>query len=365
MKALKDIFASLSTSSASASGAVGIDIGSSAIKVVELQEKQGVVTLTTYGELQLGPYAAKDLGSVVMLQPKEEQEALVDVVRESAVTVRNAVFAMPLSSSFVTNVGIEAEPEADLAPMVRVEARKVIPASLSEVTLDWAEVEQSVKKPTITAKDKVRRDVLIAAIQNNALERFKVLMQFAGFRQPPTEIECFSAIRSVFDSDIKHIAIIDVGASSTKLYLIRDGLLMRMHRVRAGGAVVTEQLAKHLNVSFEEAEQRKQATTRSDTSFADLKRQHDASYDRAFREFNQVIREYEQKTGAIVSIVYLSGGGILFPGFVSYVKESLRKDVEVVHPFSKVSYPAFMSDVIKQIGPSFTVALGAALRTFE
>lgn len=364
MKAFKDIFATLS-SSASPSGAVGIDIGSSAIKVVELQEKQGVVTLTTYGELQLGPYTAKDLGAVVTLQQKEEQEALVDVIRESAVTVRNAVFAMPLSSSFVTNVGIEAEPDADLAPMVRVEARKVIPASLSEVTLDWAEVEQSAKQTATGEKEKIRRDVLIAAIQNNALERFKVLMQFAGFRQPPTEIECFSTIRSVFDNDQKNIAVIDVGAASTKLYIIRDGLLMRMHRVRAGGAVVTESLTTHFKQSFETVEHLKQTMSRSDKRFADMKRQHDAAYDRAFREFNQVLREYEQKTGATIGTVYISGGASLFPGFASYVKETLRKDVERANPFAKVSYPAFMADVIKQIGPSFTVALGAALRNFE
>lgn len=364
MKAFKDIISSLSSSTAPG-GAVGIDIGSSSIKVVELQEKQNVVTLTTYGELQLGPYAAKELGATVSLQPKEEQEALVDVIRESAVTVRSAVFAMPLSSSFVTNVGIDAEADADLAPMVRVEARKVIPASLSEVTLDWAEVEQSEKKSATAGKEKIRRDVLIAAIQNNALERFKVLMQFAGFRQPPTEIECFSTIRSVFDSDIKHLAVIDVGAASTKLYIARDGLLMRMHRVRAGGAVVTDELAKHLKLPFEATEQLKQTITRTDKQFAEIKRHHDASYDRAFREFNQVLREYEQKTGTTISTVFLSGGGVLFPGFVSYVKDALRKEVELADPFAKVSYPAFMSDVIKQIGPSFTVALGAALRNFE
>jgi type IV pilus assembly protein PilM len=365
MKALKDIFTSLASSSSTVPGAVGIDIGSSSIKVVELQEKEGVVTLSTYGELQLGPYAAKDLGAVVTLQPKEEQEALVDVIRESAVTMRSAVFAMPLSSSFVTNVGIEAEAEADLAPMVRVEARKVIPASLSEVTLDWAEVEQPEHKTDTVIKEKVRRDVLIAAIQNNALERFKVLMQFAGFRQPPTEIECFSTIRSLFDSAVKHAAIIDVGAASTKLYIMRDGLLMRMHRVRAGGMMVSETLMTQLSVSFEEAEKRKQTVGRKDAQFPELKRHHDHVYDRAFREFNQVLREYEQKTGATIGVVYVTGGAALFPSFVPLVKDALRKEVMLADPFAKVSYPAFMGDVLKQIGPSFTVALGAALRSFE
>lgn len=362
MKSLKDLVSSFKTvASSGAPGAVGIDVGSSSIKVVELQEKNNVLTLTTYGELQLGPYEGKELGEAVKLEAKSEQEALVDVIRESAVTMRSAVFAMPLSSSFVTNVSIEANPEADLAPMVRVEARKVIPASLSEVTLDWAEVEYTENQ----SEEKNRRDVLIAAIQNVALERFKVLMQFAGFKEPPTEIECFSAIRGLYKSNEENTVIIDVGATSTKLYIAHDALLMRMHRVRAGGAIATEQIAHSLEIPFAEAEERKHTTERSDKAFADIKRAHDSSYERAFREFGQVLREYEQKMGHKIDVIKLAGGGALFPGVDTMLKDALRKDVEFANPFTKVAYPAFMDDTIKDIGPSFTVALGAALRDFE
>jgi type IV pilus assembly protein PilM len=360
MKSLKDLVSSF-VSSAASSGAVGIDVGAASIKVVELQEKDEVLSLSTYGELQLGPYEGKELGEVVQLEPKAEQEALVDVIRESAVSARNAVFAMPLSSSFVTNVSIEAEANADLSPMVRVEARKVIPASLSEVTLDWAEVEH----PQNEEEEVNRRDVLIAAIQNGALERFKVLMQFAGFNNPPTEIECFSAIRSLSNAKEPNTVVIDIGANSSKLYIAHEALLMRMHRVRAGGTIATRQIATALEIDFAEAEQKKLTADRSDHDYADMKQVHNASYERAFREFNQVLREYEQKTGHEIDVVRLSGGGALFPGVDALLKDILDKDVEFANPFSKVAYPAFMEDTIKQIGPSFVVALGAALRDFE
>lgn len=360
MKSFKDLVSSLATAD-STTGAVGIDIGSSSIKVVELQERNEVLTLTTYGELQLGPYMGKPLGEAVQLEPKSEQEALVDVIRESAVTARNAVFAMPLSSSFVTNVSIEADADADLAPMVRVEARKVIPASLSEVTLDWAEVEHVEGKN----EEVNRRDVLIAAIQNNALERFKVLMQFAGFKQPPTEIECFSTIRGLYEAKKPDTVVIDIGATSAKLYIARDSLLMRMHRVRAGGAVATHEIAKAFEIKFEEAEEMKYKADRSDDRFSELQKAHNASYQRAFREFGQVLREYEQKTQRSIDVVFLTGGGVLFPGIDIMIKDALNKDVEFADPFSKVAYPAFMADTIKEIGPSFAVALGAALRNFE
>lgn len=352
-----------------ASSVVGIDIGSSAIKVVELQEKKGVVTLTTYGELQLGPYAQKNIGESVTLTPKQEQEALVDVLRESAVTAKQAVFAMPLTSSFITNVSLEVDAAADLSGIVRIEARKVIPASLSEVTLDWAEVDTGTEE---TEKDKkkeessmVQKQLLIAAIQNTALDRFKVLMQFAGLEQPPTEIECFSTIRSLYTASDKDMVIVDIGAISTKLFIVKNGLLMRMHRIRAGGALASNRIASLLNVDFEDAEVRKQGITREDEKFTDIKRAHDSSYERAFREFKQVLEEYEVKSGQKISTVYLSGGGAMFPGVDTLLQEALARQVVKAHPFSKVAFPAFMQDTIKEIGPSFSVALGAALRSFE
>ena len=113
MSFITNILSSLQSKDGSGSSVVGIDVGSASMKVVELEERKGVVTLVTYGEVQLGPYAGKQLGDSVTLDAKQEQEALVDVIRESAVKARNAVFAMPLSSSFVTNVSIDADADAD------------------------------------------------------------------------------------------------------------------------------------------------------------------------------------------------------------------------------------------------------------
>lgn len=339
---------------------VGIDIGSSSIKVVELKDRDGVVTLTTYGELQLGPYMDKGIGESVNLERDKEQEVLVDVIRESAVTAKDAVFAMPLSSSFVTNVELEAAKEADLSALVRVEARKVIPASLSEVTLDWAEVEAGAKNDEAGI-----RKVLIAAIQNNALDRFKLLMKFAGLNQPPTEIECFSAVRALYDSTEDTIAIIDIGAASTKLYIAHQGLLMRMHRVRAGGVAATKLIAEQEKSTFEEAELLKQTVGRTDNTFSTIQKAHHSTYERAFREFNQVIREYEKENQVTLDAVYLAGGGSQFPGTKTQLAEVLQKDVRHANPFKKVAYPAFMQDTMLEIGPSFTAAFGAALRMFE
>ncbi len=361
MSFLNNIVSSIKESQQSASSVVGIDIGSSSVKVVEIEDRKDVLTLLTYGEIQLGPYVGKEIGKSVNLEPKEEQQALVDVIRESAVKSRSGVFAMPLSSSFVTNVSIDAPPDSDLSSMVRVEARKVIPASLSEVTLDWAEVGLDKLEDSNDEK----HNVLIAAIQNNALERFKILMQFAGMKNPPTEIECFSTIRSLYRKSEDHVAIVDLGASSAKLYIAQKGLLMRMYRIRAGGTLATKAIADDLEIDFATAEDKKYMASSDEDQFSKIKSAHNRSYDRAFREFRQVIAEYEKRSGVSIDTVYLSGGGALFPGIDSHLQNSLEKPVFKSNPFSKISYPAFMEDTMHEVGPTFTVALGAALRAFE
>jgi len=359
MKSFGNLFSSLTKSSDSANSVVGIDVGSSSIKVVELQESNGIISLTTYGELQLGPYVDMEVGQSVILDPKKEQQALVDILRESAVKAKHAVFAMPLSSSFVTTINLTSGPDEDISSRIRVEARKYIPVPISEVTLDWAEID------SFNTDDKTQRDVLVAAIQNEALNRFKVLMQFVNLKEPPTEIECFSSIRGAYNETEKDIAIIDVGAVSTKLYIARSGLLQRMHRIRAGGAIATKRIAGTLELSFEESEILKRSVRKEDNNFREIQRIHHSCYERAWEECLLFIREYEDTVSTKLHKVYLTGGGSIFPTTKSSVESVLQRDLSVVNTFDKVSYPAFMEDIVTELAPTFHVALGAAMRVYE
>jgi len=339
------------------SSAFGVDIGTSAIKVVELAEKNGILSLVTYGEIQLGPYAGSPLGAAVVLDAKQEQEALVDVIRESAITSSNAVFAMPLGASFISTTSIEADADADLSSMVRVEARKLIPASLSEVTLDWAELSSLRNE-----KDGGHR-ILIAAIQNTAIERFKVLMQFAGFVGAPTEIECFSTNRTITKQE--HSVIMDFGATSTKLYMTHDGILTRMHRVNVGGEQVTKAIANSLELDFAAAEQIKRNVQPQGEHYATVRQAYETVYGRSFREFRQVIDHYQTSADMNFSYISVCGGASLFSGLSGQITDKLALQSDSIDPFKNVAYPAFMEDVMHEIGPVFTTALGAALRNFE
>lgn len=356
----RKLFSLASTTPATLGRVVGIDIGSSSMKVVELENRHDVLTLTTYGELQLGPYDnGKSLGQAVVLSPGTERQALVDILRESAVKAKGAVFAMPLSSSFVTTMNLLASEGEDITPRVRVEARKYIPVPIAEVTLDWAEVELA------DGRDKNSRDILLAAIQNEALKRFNSLMQAVNFTNAPTEIECFSTIRGIYSESEPDVAIIDLGANLTKLYIVRSGLLQRMYRVKAGGAACTEKISLELELKEEEVEVLKRSIRHDNNQFTIFQKIHHNYFDRVLREFKQVLVDYEKKVEVTVSRVYITGGVAQFPGMDKFIASQLDKETVMVAPFEKVAYPAFMEDTMKEIGPSFTTALGAALRSFE
>jgi type IV pilus assembly protein PilM len=320
-----------------------------------LEEKSGVLTLATYGEIQLGPYADKPLGAAVQLDAKQEQEALVDVIRESAVKARQAVFAMPLSASFISTTTLNVGPEVDLGAQVRIEARKLIPASLSEVTLDWAELE--------FADNQEGRPVLIAAIQNTEIARLNVLMQFAGFQNSPTEIECFSTIRTLPPKG--HTIIIDFGASSAKMYITNDGVLNRMHRINIGGSKITEQLAELQETDFETAELKKIQIKDGDADYASLNGVYNKVYGRALREFRQVIDSYRSVHNINIDVIHVCGGSSLYAGMNKMIQSATGIEAIYINPFTNVAYPAFMEDAMREIGPSFVPALGAALRHFE
>lgn len=356
----KHIFSSFTaTSKHSPNSVVGVDVGSSSIKVVELAQTEKALTLRTYGELQLGPYADKPIGESVSLEHERLVEALVDVIRESGVKATDGVLAIPFDSSFVTVVPITVKKGEQVAAKITVEARKYIPVPLTDITLDWSELNTYGDNETRV------HEILLAAIQNDALQRYQKLMSAVKMVSQPSEIEVFSTIRGAFRSDDSTLAILDLGAETSKLFIVKDGALERIHRVYDGGTNCTKRIAHLLNVSFDEAENMKRTYSETVPHARDIYKAYVSSLERPLQEFKRVIDQYEARNGEQIGRVVLVGGAALFPTVQAYVGDVLNKDVGLVRPFDRVAYPAFMEDALKEIGVSFATALGAALRPFE
>lgn len=338
---------------------VGIDIGSASVKVVEIEETPRTIMLRTYGELQLGPYDDKALGELVQLKEQKQVEAVTDVMRESGVSGKTGALAMPLSSSFLTVIPVNLSPQEDMSARIPVEAKKYVPLSLSDVTLDWSELP-----PVGESKTSVR-EVLLAAIENNALSSHRQLLSSIGMTGEAAEIEAFSLVRALWRAKDTTLAILDLGARSSKLYIVRQGQLERLHRVSVGGREISRLLSDKLKISFEEAENLKRNYNRDDEQGAIVFQTMTSVLEGPLAEFGRLIGQYESRIGEQIGRIVLSGGVSASPFALPYIKDRFARPVESAHPFAKVAYPAFMEDTLKDIGPSFGVAFGAALRQFQ
>lgn len=337
---------------------VGIDIGSASIKVVEIEETPRTIMLRTYGELQLGPYDNKALGEVVMLESAKRVEAVTDVMREAGVSSRRGALAMPLSSSFLTVIPVNLGPQEDLASRIPVEARKYVPLPLTDVALDWSELPKRDSKSNLT-------EVLIAAIENKALGEHRALLSAIGMTGEAAEIEAFSLVRSLWRTKDTTLAIIDIGARSSKLYIVRGGMLERLHRVSVGGSEISRLAAEKLGLSFEQVENLKRSYDRSTEQGAVIFQAMTSVIDGPLAEFGRLLGQYEARIGGPIGRIVISGGVSSSPYCVEYIKDRFGRPIEKADAFAKVAYPAFMEDTLKDIGPSFGVALGAALRAFN
>ncbi len=345
---------------------LGIDIGSSSIKVVQIKKKRGKAVLETYGELALGPYAGIEVGRSTSLPAEKIIEAVKDILRESKTTTVACGAALPLSSSLISFITIPPVPEKQLGDVVAIEARKFIPVPLDEVLLDWSVIpreEAYVSDDQTTATEKQGQDVLVVAIHNEYINEYQSVMSGSGLQPSFYEIEIFSSIRAVLDQGVTTSMIVDMGARSTKLYIVERGILRSSHIINKGSQDITLALSKALSISVSEAENAKRSYgLKGGPERKELAEIITVNLDYIFYESNATLLNYQKKYGKNVGKILLTGGGVLLKGFTDLAKISFQTDVVYADPFAKLETPAFLAEEFAQAGPEFSVAIGAALR---
>ena len=351
---------------------IGIDIGSSAIKVVQIKKKNGKAVLETYGALALGPYGKLDVGQVTNFTSDVVGQALVDVLKETNVTTKDGAVAIPSASSLIFTIELPSMvSDADIPAVVPTEARKFIPVPITEVSLDWFEVpkrEMVYEDPSVvegSVKDE-RREVLVAAIHNDTIEKYRDIIKRADVNAGFFEIEVFSSIRSTLGREVGATMIMDLGASKTKLIIVDYGVVRNFHIVNRGAQDITSSLSKSLNISFTQAEDLKReyglGGGAPDPNVTEVVR---LGLDYVFNETQSVLLNYEKKYNRNVGKIILIGGGALTRGIEQYARESFRSEVVLGHPFGRTEAPAFLEQILQATGPEFAVAVGLALRKLQ
>ncbi len=349
---------------------LGIDIGSSSVKVVQLKKHAGKAVLETYGEIALGPYSGTSLGRATILPADKLAEAIKDLLRESNTTTVNSGLSISIGSSFIVFMKMPRSEEKNYPEMVPIEARKYIPVPISEVTLDWWAIPKDEKSVSEfqsgqESVDDKTTEILLVVINNDALNKNREIQKLAGLETSFSEVEIFSCMRSAIEPSVAPQVIMDFGAGSTKVFVVERGILKASHVINRGSQDITLSISKSMGLSFEEAEKIKikegisnnEKNNVSDVSFITV--------DYILSEAGRFILNYYRKSNTKISKVTLTGGGSLLKGLKERAEKSFETTVEIADPFSKLEYPAFLAEVLKNAGPEFTVAIGLAIRKLQ
>lgn len=349
----------------SSTSVVGLDIGSSAIKAVQLKKEHGRVVLETYGAVSLGPYAKKEIGEVVAPDKEVIAAALKDLFKEANITTGSVAVAVPSASSLVFVLELPKVSEQELKNIVPTEARKYIPVPLDEVSMDWWEMpEQDEDEESKTVK------ILVVAIRKDSISYLQAIMQEVQLDLQFFEVELFSNIRASLEHELQPIALVDFGASATRVAIIEYGIVRHFQVINRGASSLSHLLTQSMQVSFIKAEDLKKdvGVVRQKNPDETKKYVHEtlsSSLGEILGEVQGAILNYERNRNKVVTKVVVVGGGGRMPGLLDFVSRKLNIEVASALPFSKTQNPAFLDEVLDQIGVEFGVAVGLALRGIQ
>lgn len=372
---LKNLFPGLKIfqGGVSSDHAIGVDIGSSAIKVVEIKKKGGKVMLETYGAVSLGPYAGRDAGQITNLPIEKIVEALKEVFQQSGTTTMISAVSIPVQSSLIFSISLPPQvTESEMSSIIPTEARKYIPMPITEVSIDYFPLPtkepsfEELNNPEIKPITSEKKEILVIAIHNEAISKYRSIASQSELDVGFFELEIFSSIRSNFEHELSLVLLMDFGASRTKLSLVEFGMVKAHHTINRGGSDITESISQSLSIPFSKAEEMKKEyglyDNSTEKSIPEIIRTH---LDYIFSETNNVLLGYEKKYNQTISKVILTGGGSVMKGLEEMARGNFRVEVETGKPFSKVGAPAFLEKVLLATGPEFAVALGLALRKLQ
>lgn len=346
---------------------IGIDIGSSAIKVVQLRRVGEKAVLETYGALALGPYAEKEVGQATNLDTDKIVEALNDILRESKVSTKSSGLAIPFRSSLMSIIEMPDVPPKEMAQMIPIEARKYIPVPISEVSLDWSVIPKDKHEGKEDNKKFATKDVLVVAIHNDAFRKYQDIVTKAELDTKFFEIEIFSTMRSVLSQQEKApIMIFDMGAAFTKLYIVERGTIRASHTINKGSQDITAAIASSFQIPLKDAERLKRGIGLRETDDGkSVVEVVDLTLSYIFSEANRVLANYQKKYNKAVQKIVLVGGGSSMFGLKEYSEKNFGTEVVIGNPFDKVEAPAFLDDTLRGVAPDFSVAMGIAIRRLQ
>ncbi|KPJ55212.1 hypothetical protein AMJ47_01740 [Parcubacteria bacterium DG_72] len=346
---------------------LGIDIGTSAIRVVEVSKKKNTVQLKNYGEVQNDVFKKRPFRifykNAVSLSNKEIAEAIKSILQEAVIETKQVSFAIPDFASFFTSFQIPTMDENEIPQAIQYEVRPYVPIPIHEVTLDWAIIGGQVSSTPLK--------VLVVAIPNDTISQYQEIAQMAELELKTLESEVFALARAARsylqnkDDAKKILGLLDIGARSTTCSVLDAGVLKSSYSFQVGGNELTEIVAKALNIEYNRGEDLKIEKGLTSGTNQEIRKILTPLVDSIIAEAKETFRDFFRKEGKEVEKVLIAGGVALMPGLKEYFAAGLEKPAVILNPFLNLTYPKVLTSSLQKMAPSYSIAVGLALNGLE
>lgn len=339
-----------------ASSFFGLDIGTTAVRVVQLRGSAPVKSLTRYA------YVPVD-SKLVLSDSKTDQQRLAQVIRElveqSGMTTRNVAVGIPSQKVFTAVVDFDRLPPAELAKAIRYQADSLIPTPLEKSKMDWAIIGDS-------PKDKTKVEVLLSSVENDFVEQRLDMLESIGLEVIAFEPDNLALTRALIASDLSQAQmVLDMGSRSSDL-VVTVGAAPRLTRsIPTGAEAIVRSAAQNLNIDDKQA---RQFVFKFGLSRDKLEgRIYDAvsgTVDILTGEIDKSIKFFQSRyADTPVTRIIVTGGASALPEFPLYLANKFGIEVEIGNAWRNVSFAPDRQNELLAVSNHFGVAAGLAERS--
>jgi type IV pilus assembly protein PilM len=324
----------------------GLDIGSSQVKVLQVEKEKTGFKLSHFAAVTHG---GGEMGATIL-------KALKEAGIKAAAEVN---LALPESDVYTRIIETPRLSETELASSIQYEAEQYVPVSLSEV-----ELYHSLLGEVKVATEKKTMRVLLIAVPKERIKKLTQLMDQAGLIPKSLETELFS-LKRIFSDEQKSQLLILFGHKTTDLMILEKGVPLFLHSHGSGGMALTKAMMNDLSLSADQAEQYKRTYGLRDDLLEGrvakiLKPLIDEVVDQIKKAFVYLQQQGHKK---LPEQLVMAGGGALLPGLSGYLVEKLGLEVVVGDPFQRfVKDEAFKKLITADTNPHLATVVGLAVK---
>jgi len=338
---------------------IGLDIGCSSIKLVELKEDKNGHKLQN---LAISPLPSEAIVDGALMDSVTIIDTIRDVIATSKTKTKDVVTSVSGHSVIVKKISLPFMTEAELEESIQWEAERYIPFDINDVNIDFQIFGSTPENPEVM-------DVVLVAAKKDIINDYVSVIMESGLNPVIIDIDSFAlenmlAINYEIGKE-ETVAIVNVGASITNINIIKNNISAFTRDIFKGGNQITEEIQRQLHVDHEEAEKIKVGTKVDFTSQPIIQNVLKTASESLAVEIGNSL-DFFQSTTTYEKIgkLYLSGGGSKIKNFDIILQQQIGIPVEVVNPFKKIDYSGknFDLEYLREIGPIMSVGVGLASR---